>query len=72
MQVQTEQDAEWILFILFFLTFVFVRATPVVCRGSQARGSNGNYSCRPVPQPQQHHIQAASVTYIQLTAMPDP
>ena len=27
------------------------------------RGSNWSYSCRPIPQPQQHQIQASSVMY---------
>ena len=41
---------------------------PVAYESSQASGWIGA-----VPQPQQHWIQATSVTYVpQLTAMPDP
>ena len=49
-------------FFIFFYFCVFSRATPVACGGSQARGL---ISCshRPVPEPQQHQIQAAPATY---------
>ena len=40
---------------LFFF-FCLFRATPAAYRGSQA-------SCQPMPQPQQHQIQVASVTH---------
>ena len=47
-----------------------LRATPVSYGGSQARGqirataASLCHSRQPVPQPQQHGIQAASVTYV--------
>ena len=37
--------------------FWLFRATPAAYGGSQARGSNQSYSCRP------HQIQAVAVTY---------
>ena len=43
---------------LFF--FCLFRATPTACGGSQARG---RIPGQPTPQPQQHQIPAASVTY---------
>ena len=44
----------------FFFSFLF-RAEPMAYGGSQARGSNQSCSCWPMPQ--QHRIQAESVTY---------
>ena len=49
--------------ILFFVLFCFLELHPWQCGSSQVRGSNQNYSCRPIPQPQQLGIQASSVTY---------
>ena len=59
-------------FIYFFYFFgidwwtdesiVFFRAAPTAYGSSQTRGC-WSYSCWPTPQPQQHRIQAASVTY---------
>ena len=49
--------------LLHFVVVLLFRAAPVACGGSQARGSNGSCCCRPTPQPQQHHIRAASATY---------
>ena len=40
----------------FFFFFLLFRALPVAYGGSQARGSNRSYSCRPTPQPQQCRI----------------
>ena len=44
--------------IIFFCLF---RITPKV--GSSLARGQASYSCHPKPQPQQHRIQAASVTY---------
>ena len=38
-------------------------ATPMAYRSSQAGGSNQNYSCWPIPQPQQLGIRVMSETY---------
>ena len=55
-----------IYFILFYF-ILFFRARPAAYGSSQAGGggvvSNQNCSCQPTPQPQQHRIQATSVTY---------
>ena len=46
---------------LFFFFFFFLRAAPAAPGGSQAR--EWELQLRPTPQPQQHRIQATSVTY---------
>ena len=48
---------------LLLLLLLLFRAAPAVYGGSQARGLIRATSCQPTPQPQQHRIQAASVTY---------
>ena len=52
---------DFLLLLLF--CFLLFRATPGACGSSQARGSNRSCNCWPASQPQQHRIQAASVTY---------
>ena len=47
----------------FFFVFCLFRAIPVAYGASQARGSNWSCSCWLPPQPKQHGIWAASVTY---------
>ena len=49
-------------FGLFF--FFFFRAAPTACGGSQARGSNQSYICRPMPEP---HSSARSEPRLQPT-----
>ena len=39
------------------------RAVPRAYGGSQARGLNQSYSCRPMPEPQQRQMWASSLTY---------
>ena len=57
----------WVVFFfaVFFLGFVclFFRATPVACGSSQAKGWDQSCSCWPTSHPEQHQIQATSVTY---------
>ena len=47
----------------FLLLLLFFRATPAAHEISHTRGSNGNYRCWPMPQPQQHEIRGVSVSY---------
>ena len=47
----------------FFFPFLIFMVTPAAYESSQAGGFNWSCSCRSVPQPQQHQIGAASVTY---------
>ena len=53
------------LFICLFIYLVFYpfRAAPTAHGGSQARGSNQNHSCPPLPGPQQHRIWAVPAIY---------
>ena len=52
------------LFIyLFICLFVFCRAAPVAYGGSQAGGLIGAVAAKPMPEPQQLGIRAASATY---------
>ena len=44
-------------------SFLLFRATLASYGSSQARGSNQRYNCQSAPQPQQHQIQASSLTY---------
>ena len=57
--------------VFFCLFLFFFRAAQGIWR-FPGSGSNQSYSCQPTPQPQQHYIPSASVTYTTLTAMPDP
>ena len=50
------------LFFLFFFFFPFYSHTRGIWK-FPGQGSNRSYSCWPTPQPQQHQIQAESVTY---------
>ena len=55
------------LFLFLFLSFIYLfafRATPEAHGSSQVR----NLSCWPIPQPQQHGIQAKSATYTAVDA----
>ena len=54
-----------LFFFFFFCLSVFSRATPAAYGGSLARGCWIRQSCshQPTPEPQQHGIQAVSVTY---------
>ena len=52
--------------VIFFCLFVFFFSFQGHTRGIwmfPGQGSNQSYSCRPIPQPQQHQIRTTSVTY---------
>ena len=55
----------FIYFILFYLfcLFAFSRAAPAAYGGSQARGLIGAVAAKPMPEPQQRGVPAASATY---------
>ena len=50
-------------YLFIYYLFLLFSTAPVACGGSQARGSNQSYCCWSMPEPQQHQIQALSVTY---------
>ena len=56
---------------LMFFSFFLLGPHPRHMEVSRL-GSNQSYNCRPVTQPQQNQIRAEFVTYIMLTATPDP
>ena len=48
---------------LFFVFLPFLGPLPTAYGGSQARGRIIGRCCRPMPEPQQRRIRAASATY---------
>ena len=52
----------WKITLIFFF-FLLLRAALAAYGGSQSRGSNRSYSCRPTPEPQPPQSRAASATY---------
>jgi len=58
-------------YLLFILSFVFLGPHPRHMEVPRL-GVYSGCSCLPTPQPQQLRIRAASVTYTQLMATPDP
>ena len=49
------------LFSFFFFFWFSFRAVPTAYKSG--KGIRGRYSCKPMPQPQPHQIQATSVAY---------
>ena len=48
--------------LVWYIFFYLFRATPMYMEAPRL-GVKSSYSCQPMPQPQQHQIQASSVTY---------